>query len=88
MDPTSIHSAPDGEDLSLGDARIEGRALPARDPDVVLFLDGHRFPIDDWSTMALFTADITCVVLTRIEDRSLVVTAWTPDDGLLTTRLQ
>ena len=83
----SVHSAPDGEELTKGDARIEGRALPAVDTDVALFVKGHRFPIDDPSTMALFTADITRAVLARVEDRFLVVTAWTPDGGLLTTRL-
>lgn len=83
----SIHSAPDGEDLSLGDARVEGRALPAPDEDMALFVEGHRFPIDDPSTMALFTADITRVVLARVEDRALVVTAWTPHGGLAKARL-
>ena len=83
----SMHSAPDGEELSMGDARIEGRALPAVDTDVVLFVQGHRFPVDDPSTMAVFTAEITRVVLTRVEDRSLVVSVWTPEGGLARTRL-
>ncbi|MYC85953.1 MAG: pyridoxamine 5'-phosphate oxidase family protein [Acidimicrobiia bacterium] len=83
----SIHSAPDGEELSSGDARVEGRAVPAPDPDIALFIEGHRFPIDDPSTMALFTADISRVVLARVEDRSLVVSAWTPEAGLTETRL-
>lgn len=83
----SIHSAPDGEDLGSGDARIEGRALAALGTEVVLFVQGHRFPIDDPSTMALFTADITRAVLARVKDGSLVVTVWTPRDGLVTTRL-
>ena len=83
----SIHSAPDGEDLASGDARIEGRALPARDTEVDLFVKGHRFPIDDPSTMALFTADITRAVLARVEGRCLVVVAWTPDKGLVTARV-
>lgn len=84
----SIHSAPDGEDLALGDARIEGRALSAQDTDVALFVEGHRFPIDDPSTMALFTADITRAVLARMEDGSLAVTVWTLGGGLVTTRLR
>ena len=83
----SIHSAPDGEKLASGDARIEGRALLALDTDVALFVEGHRFPIDDPSTMAVFTADITRAVLARVEDRSLVVIAWTPDGGLVTARV-
>ncbi len=83
----SVHSAPDGEDLASGDARIEGRAMPAVDAEVALFVEGHRFPIDDPSTMAVFTADITRAVLARVEDRFLVVTAWTPSGGLVTTRL-
>ena len=83
----SIHSAPDEEELSSGDARIEGRALPASQTDVALFVEGHRFPIDDPSTMALFTADVTRVVLVRVEDRSLVVTGWTPQGGLAEVRL-
>lgn len=83
----SIHSALDGEELLLGDARVEGRALPARDTDVALFIQGHRFTIDDPSTMALFTADISRVVLVRVEDRFLVVSAWTPEDGRTETRL-
>ena len=83
----SIHSAPDGEELFLGDARIEGRALPALVTEVALFIEGHRFPVDDPSTMALFTVDITRVVLTRVEDRALQVITWTPDGGVATVRL-
>ena len=83
----SVHSAPDGEDLASGDARIEGRAIPALETEVALFVEGHRFPIDDPSTMALFTAEITRAVLARVEERALVVTAWTPSGGLVTTRL-
>ena len=70
-----------------GDARVEGRALPATEAEVAVFLEGHRFAIDDPSTMALFTADIRRVVLTRVEDRSLVVSAWTPEGELAKTRL-
>ena len=83
----SIHSALDGEDLLSGDARVEGRAQAAPDEDMALFIEGHRFSIDDPSTMALFTADISRVVLARVEDRLLVVSAWTPEDGLTETRL-
>ena len=78
----SIHSAPDDEKLILGDARVDGRAVPALQPEVSLFVKGHRYPIDDTSTMALFWVDITGVVLARVEDRSLLVISWTPEGGL------
>ena len=83
----SIHSAPDGEELFLGDARIEGLARAALVSEVALFIEGHRFPVDDPSTMALFTVDVTRVVLTRVEDRALRVITWTPDGGVATVRL-
>ncbi len=63
------------------------KGVPAPDPDIALFIEGHRFPIDDPSTMALFTAAVSRVVLARVEDRSLVVSAWTPEAGLTETRL-
>ena len=83
----SVHSAPDGEDLASGDARIEGRVVPALEADVALFVEGHRFPIDDPSTMTLFTADVGRVVLARVVDRSLAVTTWTPEGGIAEIRL-
>ena len=83
----SIHSAPDNEQLVLGDARMEGRAVPALQPEVSLFVKGHRFPVDDTSTMALFWADITRVVLARVENHGLLVISWTPTGGLRTTRI-
>ena len=82
----SIHSAPDEEELWQGDARIEGRAVPSLDSEMALFVKGHRFPIEDTSTMALFTTHITRVVLVRVEDRSLLVASWTPDGGMNVTR--
>ena len=83
----SMHSAPDEDELSLGDARIEGLARAALVSEVALFIEGHRFPVDDPSTMALFTVDVTRVVLTRVEDRALRVITWTPDGGVVTVRL-
>ena len=83
----SVHSAPDGEDLSLGDARVEGRAVPAGPTEVSAFVESHRFPIQDSSTLVLFTADISRVVLVRVEDRRLVVKSWTPAGGLEVSRL-
>lgn len=82
----SMHSAPDEKELRSGDARIEGRALQALDAEMALFVRSHHVHIDDHSAMALFTADITRVVLTRVKSRSLVVASWTPEDGLKTTR--
>ncbi|MCQ3804102.1 MAG: pyridoxamine 5'-phosphate oxidase family protein [Acidimicrobiia bacterium] len=83
----SIHSAPDHEDLSQGDARVEGRVAPALDSEYALFVRGHRFPIEDTSAMALFTTHITRVVLVRVEKPSLLVVSWTPDGGMKVTRL-
>lgn len=83
----SVHSAPDREDLALGDARVEGRAAPATPAEVSTFVEGHRFPIEDASRLILFTADISRVVLVRVEDRRLVVMSWTPAGGLESTRL-
>ena len=83
----SIHSAPDDEDLRLGDARVEGRAVPALPGEVDRFVRGHRFPIADPSRLVLFTAALHRVVLARVEDRSLLVISWTPAGGLKTTRL-
>ena len=82
----SLHSAPDHEDLLLGDARIEGRAVGALDEEVDLFIKGHRFPIEDESSIALFTADVIRAVLIRVEDNTLLVESWTPDGGRKTTR--
>ena len=83
----SIHSAPDDENLLLGDARMEGRAVPALPGEVSRFVRGHRFPISNPSRLVLFTAAIDRVVLARVEDHSLLVISWTPDGGLHTTRL-
>ncbi len=83
----SIHSAPDDEQLILGDARVDGRAVPALEAEVSLFVKGHRFPIHHTSTMALFWADIIGVVLARVVDRGLLVTSWTPEGGLRETRV-
>lgn len=83
----SIHSAPDHEDLLAGDARVEGRAIPALPGEATLFARGHRFPIDDPSGLVLFTTAIDRVVLCRVEDRCLLVISWTPGGGLKTARL-
>ncbi len=83
----SLHSAPDSERLTLGDARVEALAAPASDSLLALFVQGHRFPLDDTSAMALFTANITRVVLVRVRRRHLEVTSWTPSGGSRTRLL-
>ena len=83
----SIHSAPDSEDLAMGDARLEGRAAPANHCETALFIKGHRFPIEDASTLVLFTGDIARVALVKVEGATLLVESWTPDRGRDSTRL-
>ena len=78
----SIHSAPDAEDMALGDAKIDGWAAAASDGEVELFVSGHRFAIDDPSTMALFRAEIRRVTCSRVEGEQMVVESWTPAQGL------
>lgn len=82
----SLHSAPDHEDLLLGDARIEGLAVEAQEEEVDLFIKGHRFPIEDSSTMTLFTGHVTRVILTWVEGEALLVESWTPEGGPKITR--
>ena len=79
----SLHSAPDTEELPLGDARIDGQAVAATPEEFDLFVAGHRMPIDNpHDTMALFTAHISRATLTRVEGRELVIETWTPSYGL------
>ena len=78
----SLHSAPDTEELSLGDARIEGHAVAATPEEVDVFVAGHRMPIEDPDAMVLFTARISLATLTRVEGQELVIDSWTPADGL------
>ncbi len=83
-----LHSAPDtDEELEAGDARIEGRAVPADAAHVDLFVRGHRHQIDDPAALALFTVAICRAVLVRVADRQLVVETWTPTNGLTERRL-
>ncbi len=82
-----LHSTPDDEDLSAGDARIEGVAVLADAAQVDLFVRGHRHEIDDSTQMALFTVDIARAVLVLVEDRHLVLESWTPDGGLTERRI-
>ena len=77
-----LHSAPDGEEIASGDARIEGRAVPAGGELAALFARAHRFEIDDPSRIALFTAQIARVVLVHVAEHALVVESWTPTGGL------
>ena len=78
----SLHSSLDTEELPLGDARIDGRAVAANSEEVDLFVTGHRMPIEDPSIMVLFTAHISRATLTRVEGQELVIQVWTPSDGL------
>ena len=78
----SLHSSPDTEELPLGDARIDGRAVAATPEEIDLFVSGHRMPIEDPSVMVLFTAHISRATLTRVESQELVIETWTPSDGL------
>lgn len=79
----SLHSSPDTEELLLGDARIDGRAVAATPADEDLFIAGHRMPIDEpHDAMVLFTAAISRATLTRVEGQELVIETWTPTDGL------
>ena len=84
----SVHSAPDAEDLADGDARIDGTAQPADPAQQDEFVAGHRFPIDDPSTMTLYVAMIARVVLVRVSERSLIIESWTPATGRNTQRIQ
>ena len=77
----SLHSALDTEELPLGDARIDGRAVTATSEEVDLFVAGHRMPIEDPSVMVLFTARISRATLTRVEGQELVIETWTPAEG-------
>ena len=82
-----LHSAPDDEELTSGDARIEGHAAPVDGELAELFARGHRFEIDDPTRIALFTAAITRVVLVHVAEHALVVESWTPAGGLAQQRL-
>lgn len=84
----SLHSAPDHEQLPDGDARIDGMAQPADTAQQAEFVAGHRYPIDDLSTMALYVATITRVVLVRVSGDSLLIESWTPATGRDTHRIQ
>ncbi|WP_419848858.1 pyridoxamine 5'-phosphate oxidase family protein [Candidatus Poriferisocius sp.] len=78
----SLYSSPDTEELLLGDARIDGRAVAATPAEVDLFIAGHRMPIDDPKAMVLFTACISRATLTRVKGQELVIDTWAPTDGL------
>jgi hypothetical protein len=82
----SLHSSLDTQELLLGDARIDGRAVAATPAEVDQFVAGHRMPIDNPDEMALFTAHISRATLTRVEGQELVIDTWTPTDGLLEIR--
>ena len=78
----ALHSAPDNEEMLLGDARIDGIARPASDSEFETFCAGNRFAIDDPSKIAVFVAEITGAYLARVSDARLLVETWSPDGGL------
>ncbi|WP_420618902.1 pyridoxamine 5'-phosphate oxidase family protein [Candidatus Poriferisocius sp.] len=79
----ALYSSPDTEELLFGDARIDGRAVPATTAEVDLFAVGHRTHIDDpHNAMVLFTARISRTTLTRVDGQELLFESWTPIDGL------
>ncbi|MYL02997.1 MAG: pyridoxamine 5'-phosphate oxidase family protein [Acidimicrobiaceae bacterium] len=84
----TLHSAPDAELLPEGDARVDGMAQPADTAQQAEFVAGHRYPIDDPSTMALYVAMITRVVLVRVSGDSLLIESWSPATGRDTHRIQ
>lgn len=67
-----IHSAPLEEDLRDGDAKLTGRLV-------------HTGPVEGQPGSA-FTLDIGRVGLVQVVENGLVLTTWTPDGGLTTTR--
>ncbi len=77
----ALHSAPDSEELPEGDARVEGLARPATAEETTLFIAGHRFAVEDPTSIALFTARLVRVVLTRVDGDRLLVEHWTPEHG-------
>lgn len=82
-----LHSAPESGELTAGDARIEGTAVPADAAQLETFLRGHHHEIDDATPMALFTARIARAVLVRVEGHHLVVETWTPAGDLVERRV-
>ncbi len=82
-----LHSAPDDEELTAGDARIEGFAVPADAAQIELFVRGHDHEIDDTADMALFTVAIARAVLVKVEGRQLLVQTWTPSRGATERRI-
>ena len=77
----SLYSSPDSEELTLGDARIDGQAVTATPAEVDLFVAGHHMPIENPEAMALFTTHISRATLTRVEGQELVIETWTSADG-------
>ena len=82
-----LHSATVDESMSLGDAKIAGRAVPVDDPSTLRRLT-HDVSEEQAEQMAeeshLFRVDITEVVLTKIGDPAdhLVIGSWHPGRGV------
>ena len=82
----ALHSALDSENLTEGDARIDGVVVRADPAQQAEFIAGHRFPIEDPSTMELYVAGVAKVVLVRVQQDYLLIESWTPSHGRSTQR--
>ena len=82
----SLHSSLDDEHVPAGDARVDGRAMPASEGELAAFVAGHRMDIEDPAAMALFTARLERVVLTRVLGGELLIESWTPSGGRIDFR--
>ncbi|QKG20066.1 pyridoxamine 5'-phosphate oxidase family protein [Actinomadura verrucosospora] len=82
--PPVILSADDPA-AAPGDAKVTGRALEVTDPERrAAMLTGRGLAPDSFSDSHFFTADISEVVLTRIEGPNMVMDLWRPGQGLRT----
>lgn len=77
----ALHSALDSEKVLIGDAKVEGLARPATEDEMDVFASGYDFEVDDPSSIALYTARLLRVVLTRVNGDKLNIDHWTPSQG-------
>ncbi|MBO2461479.1 pyridoxamine 5'-phosphate oxidase family protein [Actinomadura sp. LCR2-06] len=84
--PPVILSADDPA-AAPGDAKVTGRAIEATDRQrIAAMLTERGLDPDSFSDSHFFTADISEVVLTRIEGPDMVIDLWRPGRGLQTLR--
>lgn len=87
----AVHSAPLEEDLAEGDAKVDAvaREVAEGTPGWAAFLDHSGMDLEHapGGGMALFTADLVRVTLTRVADDALHVTTWTPTAGTTRRRI-